>query len=176
MKKMYPFCLIFLLASYLPFLNQGSVVINSYIFMMLGLSLWQYRYKKKMRSFVRVALMVGGGALIFNEYQTFWGLEPGVAFLTLLATLKTFELSGPRDFFIFVLIVELSLSAHVLTVDALYMVIYVLGLSLALFALLFTFHTEGVEKAWARPRRKVFLKIFLLSLPMAFCLFMLFLR
>jgi hypothetical protein len=143
---------------------------------MLGLSLWYHHIGKTLGPIIRAGLLVGGGALIYNEYRSFWGLEPGVAFLTLLASLKTFELKSRRDFFIFVLIVELSLSAHVLTVDALYMVAYVLGLSLALFALLFTFHTADVEAPWSKHRRKVFLKIFALSVPMAICLFMLFPR
>ncbi len=174
--SMYPLCLIFFLASYLPFLNQEGIIVNGYIFVMIGLSIGQYYFKKSFSSLIRVGLLVGGATLIFSEYQTFWGLEPAVAFLTLLAALKTFELIVARDFFTFVLIIELSLSAHVLTVDAFYMVVYVLATSIGLFALLFTFYRDGVRDPWSKERRKVFIRIFLLSIPLAICLFMLFPR
>lgn len=176
MKGTFRSCLIFLGLSYLPFLNQVSLLINGIFFLNVILAIWQEGQKRQISQLIRVGLMMMGIALIFNEYQTLWGLEPGVAILSLMATLKIFELNQKRDFFLFVLIVELSLVGHVLTVDHLYMVIYVIILSLLLFALLFTYHTGEQRVVWNRARKKVFAQIFLYSLPLAFGLFFLFPR
>lgn len=176
MSKVFVSCLVFLVLSYLPFANQVSLVINAAFFLNFSLSLWQESGKRKIPIYLRIGLMAAGIALIFREYQTLWGLEPGVALLSLMATLKIFELKERRDFFLFVLIVELSLIGHVLTVDDLYMVAYVIFLSLALFGLLFTFYTGEGRVDWGRERRKVFIQIFLTSIPLAAFLFFLFPR
>jgi len=169
-------CLIFLVLSYVPFANQVTPIINAIFFLNVMLSIWQENQNRRIPQLIRVGLMLMGLALIFNEYQSLWGLEPGVAALSLMATLKIFELHGKRDFFLFVLIVELSLIGHVLTVDQLYMVIYVIVISLLLFGLLFTYHMGDKSAKWSKARRKVFAQIFLYSIPLAVGFFLLFPR
>ncbi|MCR9203884.1 MAG: DUF3488 and transglutaminase-like domain-containing protein [Halobacteriovoraceae bacterium] len=176
MSLLYKFCMAFLVLSYLPFVNQVSPTINAALFLNFTLSFWQESGKRKVPGIIRLGLMASGIALIYSEYKTLWGLEPGVATLSLLATLKIFELEGKRDFFLFVLIVELSLIGHVLTVDDLYMVLYIVFLSLSLFALLFSFYTGEAQIKWGKERRRVFINIFLTSLPLAGFLFFLFPR
>lgn len=176
MTLLYKACMAFLVLSYLPFVNQVSAPINAALFLNFTLSFWQESGKRKIPGFIRFGLMVAGIALVYSEYKTLWGLEPGVATLSLLATLKIFELEGKRDFFLFVLIVELSLIGHVLTVDDLYMVLYIIFLSVSLFALLFSFYTGEANIKWGKERRGIFLRIFLTSLPLAAFLFFLFPR
>lgn len=176
MKKLYRSCLIFFILSYVPFFNQVSLLLNGVFFLNIVLSFWQQEEDRKIPQVIRVGLMLMGLALIFNEFQTLWGLEPGVAILSLMGTLKIFEINSKRDFFLFVLIVELSLVGHVLTVDQLFMVLYVVFISLALFGLLFTYQAGTEARKWTKERRKVFGQIFLTSLPLAFGLFFLFPR
>lgn len=176
MRKLYTACLLFLILSYLPFLGQVSPLINGVFFLNLVLSYWQEQQSRKVPQVIRFGLMMMGLALIFNENQTLWGLEPGVAVLSLMATLKIFEINTKRDFFLFVLIVELALVGHVLTVDHLYMVLYVVLISLGLFGLLFTYQDNTKAKLWTSERKKVFIQIFLTSLPLAVGLFFLFPR
>ncbi len=180
MKRLYIACLIFFIISYLPFFNQVSPLVNGIFVLNLLLSFWQEGQKRRISQVIRVGIMMMGLAVIFNENQTLWGLEPGVAVLTLMATLKIFEINTKRDFFLFALIVELALVGHVLMVDQLYMVLYILVISIGLFGLLFTYHNGGQAEAevvqWTAERKKVFLQIFLYSLPLAFALFFLFPR
>lgn len=175
-SRLYYSCLIFFILSYIPFFNQVNLLINGLFALNILLSLWQEGRKERVPQFIRVGLMAMGMAVIFNEYQTLWALEPGVATLTLMATLKIFEINSKRDFFLFALIVELALVGHVLTVDQLYMVLFVFVISVTLFGLLFTHHVgeEGIK--WTKERRLVFTQIFLFSLPLAFALFFLFPR
>lgn len=175
-SRLYYSCLIFFLLSYLPFFNQVSLFINGLFGLNVLLSLWQEGQKERIPQFIRVGLMAMGMAVIFNEYQTLWGLEPGVATLTLMATLKIFEINSKRDFFLFALIVELALVGHVLTVDQLYMVLFIFIISITLFGLLFTHHVGEGGIKWTKERRLVFTQIFLFSLPLAFALFFLFPR
>lgn len=176
MNSRYKACLFFLILSYIPFLGQVEFVINAILFLNITLSLWQESSPNKVPKVLRLGLMVSGLALIFNSYGTLWGLEPGVSALSLMATLKIFELVSKRDFFLFVLIVELSLIGHVLTVNDLYMIGYVAILSIGLFALLFSFHSNDKSIKWDPERRKVFSLIILASFPLALILFFIFPR
>lgn len=173
---LYKLCMVFLGLSYLPFMNQVSLRINSAMFFFVTLSIWQESGQRRIPTILRGLLLICSLALVFDDYGTLRGLEPGVAALSLLAALKTFELSTKRDFFLFVLIVELALVGHVLTVDDLYMVSYVVILSVSLFGLLFTFHSGDRAMNWTKARRKVFGQIFLYSLPLALGLFLVFPR
>jgi len=157
-------------------MGQVSLLINAAMFFFVTLSIWQESGERKIPKIMRGLLLVCSLALVFDDYGTLRGLEPGVAALSLLAALKTFELGTKRDFFLFVLIVELALVGHVLTVDDLYMVSYVIILSIALFGLLFTFHSGDRAMNWTKARRRAFGQIFLYSLPLALGLFLVFPR
>lgn len=109
-----------------------------------------------------------------------WGLEAGVSFLSFLALLKSFELKEKRDIFIFTLIIELSLVGHLLSVDDLYMVLVLSLIVINLFWLLYQFHHFGLKKEYvpvvARYRKKVFVHVFLCSIPLTLALFFIFPR
>ena len=172
--SLFEACLIFFVLSYLPFLNQVSALLNGLFFLNVLLSIFQVIKKRLLSKVILIGLLGSGLALIFQEYQTLWGLEPGVAVLSLMASLKLFEIKEKRDFYLFFLICELALIGHVLTVDDLYMVFFVLIFTLILF--FFLFHFQKKERKWEKRRKIVFFKIFLYSLPLALILFFAFPR
>ena len=172
--SLFEACLIFFVLSYLPFLNQVSALLNGLFFLNVLLSIFQVIKKRLLSKVILIGLLGSGLALIFQEYQTLWGLEPGVAVLSLMASLKLFEIKEKRDFYLFFLICELALIGHVLTVDDLYMVFFVLIFTLILF--FFLFHFQKKARKWEKRRKIVFFKIFLYSLPLALILFFAFPR
>lgn len=172
--NLYYSCLGFFLLSYLPFLNQVGPILNGLFALILLLTFIQERERKTIPKVLRLGLMLSGLALIFQQFNTLWGLEPGVAVLSLMGCLKMFELKNQRDLYLFMLIAELGLVGHVLTVDDLYMVLYVVFLSVVMFALLNTI--QGGKSGWTKARKKTLTLIFLYSLPLAGFLFFLFPR
>ncbi len=172
--SLYQSCLIFFLLSYLPFFNQVGLLPNALFGLILLLTFFQEKEKRSIPKFIRLGLMLSGLALIFQQFDTLWGLEPGVAILSLMACLKIFELKSTRDLYLFMLIAELALVGHVLTVDDLYMVLYVIFLSVVMFALLNSI--QGGNQSWSKARKKTLGLIFLYSLPLAGFLFFVFPR
>ena len=112
---------------------------------------------------------------VFQNFGSLKGLEAGTGLLSILAVIKLFEMKKPRDFYIFILIIELLLVGHLLSADSLAVLIYVLALSLILFNFLSVFNKKN-EFYIDKERIQITLKVFLYSIPLALILFFAFPR
>lgn len=112
-------------------------------------------------------------------YQTFgqvWGLLPGVAFLSMLAPLKLFEIKDLRDLYLYFLVLILLMVGAIVSVDSFFALMHILVTLFGLFLLLASFdESSNSFKNWKK-KKKILSSIFLLSLPCAFALFVLFPR
>ena len=109
MRRIYRTCFILFWISIIPFFRQTSLGVG---FLLLGISLVSLIsevYRRKLSRIIRFGLMFVSSFYIFHEYGTLMSLESGVALLSLLAVIKTFELSSKRDLFTFTLIIHYSI-------------------------------------------------------------------
>lgn len=112
-------------------------------------------------------------------YQTFdqvLGLLPGLAFLSMLAPLKLFEVKDLRDLYLYFLVLILLMVGAIVSVDSFYALIHVLVTIFSLFFLLANFDESSKSFRNCQKKKKILSSIFLISLPCAFALFLLFPR
>ncbi len=130
--------------------------------------------------YIQTLMTLGAGFYCFNEYSTLKGIAPSVSLLTLLALLQSFDLKKIKDFTVFVLICQLLLLGQLLDEFSLWFAVYILLVSLFLFALLARFHkiveVNTYEERFHFARRSLLKKIYLFSLPLTFLLFIIFPR
>jgi protein-glutamine gamma-glutamyltransferase len=169
------FPMILYLFSMAPFLGQH----NSVTLMISGvgvlLSLILNQKNIQLPILLRYGFVAFSTIAVFRSFGSLKGLEAGTGLLSILAVIKLFEMKKPRDFFIFVLIIELLLVGHLLSADSLAVLIYVLVLSVILFYFLSIFNKKN-EFHLDRERIKITLKVFLYSIPLAAILFFAFPR
>ncbi|TNE96285.1 MAG: DUF3488 domain-containing protein [Deltaproteobacteria bacterium] len=169
------FPMILYLFSMAPFLGQHNSVtlIISGVGVLLSLILNQKNIQLPI--LLRYGFVAFSTIAVFRSFGSLKGLEAGTGLLSILAVIKLFEMKKPRDFFIFVLIIELLLVGHLLSADSLAVLIYVLVLSVILFYFLSIFNKKN-EFHLDRERIKITLKVFLYSIPLAAILFFAFPR
>ncbi|MCO4793702.1 MAG: DUF3488 domain-containing protein [Bacteriovoracaceae bacterium] len=153
-----------------PFLSQHNNI--TIAFSGFGVLLCYFLDKRDIQlpRLLRYFFIIVSTVLVFRSFGSLKGLEAGKGLLSILAVIKLFEMKKPRDFFMFVLIVELLLVGHLLSSESLAVLAYVAGLSLVLFYYLAVFNTNH-EFSLDKERIKITLKVFLASIPLALVLF-----
>jgi len=169
------FPMVLYLFSMAPFLNQHNAITLSISGIGVVLSLILNQKNIQLPMFLRYGFVAISTIAVFRSFGSLKGLEAGTGLLSILAVIKLFEMKKPRDFFIFVLIIELLLVGHLLSADSLAVLVYVLVLSIVLFYFLSVFNKQN-EFYVDKERLKVTGKVFLYSVPLAMILFFAFPR
>jgi protein-glutamine gamma-glutamyltransferase len=125
---------------------------------------------------LKILLIGASFGLVYVIHETLRGLLPGVAFLSLMSAVKTFELNDKRDHYIFLMLSILVLVGHLLSVDSLLFVGYMIFLGFVFFLLLFISSSRHAFRQMSKKYWKDLLLIFALAIPQAFVLFLLFPR
>lgn len=162
--------------SIVPFYAQHNLGLLGLMSCLFFISTLRHYFKftlPKISSVILLGVCIGS---VFHVYGTLKGHEPGVSLLSLLAILKSFELSKQRDLFIFGLIIELLLVGHLLTSESLFYVVYIFSISFFLFLVLMAFHKNEALSKFNKKKIRVLVQIFIFSLPAAALMFFLFPR
>lgn len=169
------FPLVLYLLSMAPFLDQHNAMTLSISGIGVFLALILNQKNIQLPMILRYGFVAISTIAVFRSFGSLKGLEAGTGLLSILAVIKLFEMKKPRDFFIFVLIVELLLVGHLLSADSLAVLVYVLVLSVILFYFLSVFNKQH-EFHLDKERIQITLKVFLYSVPLALILFFAFPR
>lgn len=178
-KKVLIFQL-FLAASTIPFISQHPTTV-----LLLGSALMLFPWlilslKEMTHKLIKVSLVFFSLAIVLNSYGTLRGLEPGLSLLLLITILKGSEIATKRDQFIFLLMSILCLVGHLLNVDQLVYVLYILVMAIWMVRLFFSIESfdekNRVSKKWSRKKSKDLLFIFGIAIPQAVLLFIFFPR
>ena len=166
--------LILYLCFWLPFVNLYHPLSIALISLGLVFNILHFLGKFSF-SRLRYIYLIGAGYLPLYLYGTWRGIETGTMWLALLGIAKMTELKGKRDYYLFLLILELLLGAELLASDSLYLIGYLVVL--APLSFIFLHNTQqSKKKAYLKERKKVIFQIFLTSFPIAALLFVLFPR
>ncbi|MBT3585753.1 MAG: DUF3488 domain-containing protein [Halobacteriovoraceae bacterium] len=163
-------------AALLPFLGQHPSAVIFCCLGGMGINLFLVKIGKELPAYIFYGGVLAAVYLIYNLFGGFKGLEPGISFLALLGMLKLFELNEERDFFILCLIVELLFIGHMLTIDSLGLIFYVAAISFLIFLSLSFFHNKKRLEEYSKEKLRIFIQIFLVSIPGALFLFVIFPR
>lgn len=174
MDKLRKVSLIIFLLSSIPFIFQVNTTINFFTFFLFLMSILSIRYKSLRTRFVKLFLLFASSAMMAIVYQQFRSLEMGVSLLGVLATLKIIEMDTKRDFYIFSLICYLMISSHLLTIDSLYMTLYVILICFVLFYSLI--NVSGSFLNYSLEKIKTISKILLIAFPISVIMFFIFPR
>ncbi len=169
------FPMVLYLLSMAPFLGQHNTTTLAISGIGVLLSLILNHKNIQLPMLFRYGFVAFSTIAVFRSFGSLKGLEAGTGLLSILAVIKLFEMKKPRDFFIFVLIVELLLVGHLLSADSLAVLVYVVFLSVILFYFLSVFNKKN-EFHLDKERVKITLKVFLYSVPLAAILFFAFPR
>jgi protein-glutamine gamma-glutamyltransferase len=178
-NKLFTFQL-FLLAATLPFVQQHPLPVLFFGLVLLLFPWFFLSLKDVAHKTIKISLVFFSLALVLNSYGTLKGLEPGLSLLLLVTLLKSSELATKRDQFIFLLMTVLSLVGHLLNVDQLIYVLYILLMALWMIRLFFS--SEGYDERrsqsfrWSTKKSKDLFFIFAIAIPQAVLLFFFFPR
>ena len=124
---------------------------------------------------VRIGVSIAAVALLFAQFHTFNGLEPGTALLALMAGLKLLETESRRDLFILTLIIYfLNLSA-LLHSESFWLLGYSIGVTALATAALLPLEQAPPAPDWRRDLRLVG-RVMAQALPLAVILWLFFPR
>lgn len=167
---------LFLLGCFLPFYNQHPIEIPILFALIYGVG-WIVLFQKlQYEKWFKLILLLGSLGIVIGGHGTIRGLEPGLGLLSLVTAVKTIELARRRDRVIFSMMSLLVLVGHLLNVDSLAYVAYMVLMSGVFFAFLFRSSTEDKLQAMPRKYWRDLTFIFLLALPQTFLLFIFFPR
>lgn len=167
---------LFFLFCFLPFIKQHPVVLVGFASFLLLLPWIFQNVGKSLVTIVRVLTLAVSCAIIYTQYSSLRGLEPGLGLLSLVTLIKVLELNDKRDHYLFYFMSVVMLIGHLLVVDSLMAVFYILFISIYLFSLMmFSFDLKNEA---LRSKKMIFdlVLIFLISVPQAFLLFFIFPR
>ncbi|MBT7610807.1 MAG: DUF3488 domain-containing protein [Bacteriovoracaceae bacterium] len=160
-----------------PFISKHNLVVIIMTVSLFAFAGYAQFKNVSISSLLRLLLLIGALFYIRQTFRTFRGLEPGIAFLSLLLGIKVLEMNKKRDFFIFILIVELFLVAQVLSEDSLVIIVYVVVATIFLFYLIFCLNGESKEDfLYDKERLMVTVRIFIHSMPLMLILYFVFPR
>ena len=166
----------FFLFCFLPFFQQHPTLLVAFAGLLLIIP-WIIRNPSaKMISIIRVLSLILSSAIIYTQYSSLRGLEPGLGLLSLVTLIKVMELNDKRDHYLFYFMSVVMLIGHLLVVDSLMAVFYILFISIYLFFLMM-FSFSRKLSAYKSKKMMIDLSlIFLISIPQAFLLFFIFPR
>jgi protein-glutamine gamma-glutamyltransferase len=178
-KKIFIFQL-FLAAATIPFFRQHPTTILLLAIALLLLPWLTLALREVTHNLIKISLVFFSLAIVLNSYGTLRGLEPGLSLLLLVSILKGSELSTKRDQFIFLMMSVLCLVGHLLNVDQLIYVLYILIMAVWMVRLFFSIQaydeTNKVSLAWSRKKTRDMIFIFVIAIPQALFLFLFFPR
>ena len=105
--KMILWSFVLYLSVLYPFISKHNLVVIIMTVSLFAFAGYAQFKNVSISSLLRLLLLIGALFYIRQTFRTFRGLEPGIAFLSLLLGIKVLEMNKKRDFFIFILIVEL---------------------------------------------------------------------
>jgi protein-glutamine gamma-glutamyltransferase len=174
MRKMAFLSLLFINLAFWPFSAQHSLLILIGMFSLTLLASYIHYKKKTLPKYIRYFFLIFSVVLVNVEYGSWRGLIPGLSLLSFLSVIKIFEIKNKRDFYIFLLLAELSLVGHLLSVESLLMLIYVVFMNFLLFLLLG--YAQQEDEHFDKKKFIIFSRIFTLSVVLTGLLFMIFPR
>lgn len=169
-------CLLIFGLVYIPFWAQHSFSISIFCASCLGFSIIVSRVNYSVPMWIKMCLLVFAVALLLFSYGHLRGLEPALSFLALLTSIKLLEMKTKRDFFVFIMIVELLFIGHLLIEESLVLILYIYLVSLIIFLFMATFQGGDGPFRLNKGRTRPLIGTFLLSLPVAGMLFLIFPR
>ncbi len=175
-RKSYALALGLYLAIYLPYatLLPGAI---AWVGPLLCLpSILTYHYRLRSRTFFSALLIALSIFYTFQVFGTIFGLLPGVAFLSMLASLKLYELRSRRDLYLYLLVLVLLMVGLVVSVDSFYALVHIVGALFVIFWMLASYDEQSSRFKALGARKKIIALIFALSLPSTLILFILFPR
>ncbi len=167
---------VFFLFCFLPFIQQHPALLVGFAALLVILPWVLQGPSHSFVSFIRIVSLIVSSAIIYTQYSSLRGLEPGLGLLSLVTLIKVMELNEKRDHYLFYFMSVVVLIGHLLVVDSLMAVFYILFISIYLFFLMmfsFSRRNSGIKS------KKMIMDlslIFLISVPQAFLLFFIFPR
>jgi hypothetical protein len=157
----------------------GSVVVWAPLIFLCSLlaKFWMDRTDRRLRSVtLKILLSLAAFGGVFLSYGTPKGIEPGVALLVVLASLKILESHTARDFHVLILVGWLlCLCAFMLSQDFA-VALCVLSAFLLLMTALVQFHRRSAPGGAVWPALATTLKLLVQALPLVALLFFFFPR
>lgn len=162
------------LASF-PFYSQHPIQIYIIYGVFLAFPWLFSNLSPKLLKIVKTSFVFFALGMVLTFYGTLRGLEPGLGLLMLVTALKSYELREYRDLLVYYLMTILTLVGHLLNVDQLVFVFYLLMMSYLLLFLLTKQHAQQYGREKKKRQRDLGI-IFALAIPQAVVLFLFFPR
>lgn len=175
-KNSYVVCVLFYFFIYLPYFDLLPLSVALVGPALALISFIPFTVRLRARPHFSGLLMAICALYVYESFGSVLGLLPGVAFLSMLAPLKLYELKNQRDLYLYVLVLILLLVGSIVSVDSFYALIHVIVVIFGLFVLLATYQSESKEFKIKNKKKGVLWAIFLWSLPASLVLFILFPR
>lgn len=175
-RSSYFVCVLFYFFIYLPYFDLLPLSVAIVGPVLALISFIPFIVRLRARPHFSGLLMAVCALYVYQVFGSVLGLLPGVAFLSMLAPLKLYELKNQRDLYLYVLVLILLLVGSIVSVDSFYALIHVIVVVFGLFLLLATYQARGKEFKIQNKKKGILWAIFLWSLPASLVLFILFPR